>query len=304
MEISQTDIFEAEDGWLVTHRGWKYYFMDHNAANTLVQDIKTGNRTAEDLANLKRKPIRVISLSELTSTAPPLPIEMHPSTETMALGCFGYGSWEAPYWFIGPEQGMRKDEDLVRRVDVWLQLGGNELDDCREFHELLPEPRWHQQSPILQKTWKQLILFLLRFCNRPATMQDRRQYQRDHWGMSGQQTCVIELSGVPAHSYRESSKQKHRLLSSGEFEQIRNERIKIIRQRILKHRPKLVVMYGEREEKHWKAISNIKELFPDGSQPPGFVETTHPVSFQGVADAYWENLADRVRANMDASLAD
>jgi hypothetical protein len=27
----------------------------------------------------------------------------------MAEDFFGYGRWEAPYWFIGPEAGMGKD---------------------------------------------------------------------------------------------------------------------------------------------------------------------------------------------------
>jgi hypothetical protein len=28
----------------------------------------------------------------------------------MAQNCFGYGRWDAPYWFIGPEQGKGNDE--------------------------------------------------------------------------------------------------------------------------------------------------------------------------------------------------
>jgi len=24
----------------------------------------------------------------------------------MGSGCYGYGRWEAPYWFIGPEEGQ------------------------------------------------------------------------------------------------------------------------------------------------------------------------------------------------------
>jgi hypothetical protein len=29
----------------------------------------------------------------------------------MARGCYGYGNWKARYWFLGPEQGMSKDEE-------------------------------------------------------------------------------------------------------------------------------------------------------------------------------------------------
>lgn len=31
---------------------------------------------------------------------------MHDRILEMAKRSFGYGRWEAPYWFIGPEQGM------------------------------------------------------------------------------------------------------------------------------------------------------------------------------------------------------
>jgi hypothetical protein len=38
----------------------------------------------------------------------------------MALGCYGYGRWGAPYWFIGPEQGQsrRENDDLRPRLEV------------------------------------------------------------------------------------------------------------------------------------------------------------------------------------------
>jgi len=44
----------------------------------------------------------------------------------MAHGNYGYGRWEATYWFIGPEQGMglHEDNDLTLRVQAWLELGG------------------------------------------------------------------------------------------------------------------------------------------------------------------------------------
>jgi hypothetical protein len=61
----------------------------------------------------------------------------------MAGRCYGYGRWDAPYWFIGQEQGMARDEknNLKPRVEAWLYLGGCELSDCREFHERIGEKR-------------------------------------------------------------------------------------------------------------------------------------------------------------------
>lgn len=38
---------------------------------------------------------------------------------------YGHGRWSAPFWFIGPEPGMKKreGENLVARCQAWLDLG-------------------------------------------------------------------------------------------------------------------------------------------------------------------------------------
>lgn len=81
----------------------------------------------------------------------------------MGLRCYGYGRWGAPYWFIGPEQGQAPEEndDLKPRVQAWLGLGGCDLTDCREFHVLIGEKRWHPERPKLQSTWRPLLLLLM-----------------------------------------------------------------------------------------------------------------------------------------------
>src|SRR6266404_6945129 len=120
----------------------------------------------------------------------------------MARHCYGYGRWAAPYWFIGPEQGMGRSEndDLTRRVEVWCALGKHELDDCRKFHQRIGEDKWHRTRPRLQSTWRPLILLLMTYLDRPADNERLRNYQRDEWGTLNGETCVIELCGIPAHS--------------------------------------------------------------------------------------------------------
>src|ERR1700676_215023 len=83
----------------------------------------------------------------------------------MARGSYGYGRWEAPYWFIGPEQGMgdheREDSEsaLEARVAAWIKLGRLDLNDCRKFHCEIGEKNWHCKEPVkLQKTWTPLLL--------------------------------------------------------------------------------------------------------------------------------------------------
>ena len=231
-------------------------------------------------------------------------MQIDPSICKMALGCYGYGSWDAPYWFIGPEQGMASDKDIQLRVEAWLGLGENELDDCREFHEHIGEMKWHGKRPKLQKTWKQLMLLLMAFLGAPKDIigkpKDKTslcEYQRDHWGRLNDETCVIELSGLPAHCYRTSKKQTHELFEQGQFEVIREKRIASIGKRILLHKPTLVVMYGRKEMAHWEEIAGVAREFPKGVRPSILAFPSHPVSFEGVKNTYWEELGTSLRNN-------
>src|SRR6185437_9669223 len=135
----------------------------------------------------------------------PMNPNRHVNTEAnlqeMARQRYGYGKWNAPYWFIGPEEGMAFDEDIQRRIRAW---GHCDLNDCRKFHERIGEHRWHEAPVKLQKTWKQLILCLMAFKGQqldPRKQEHKvflRNYQSRHWGMQNGETCVIELSGLPA----------------------------------------------------------------------------------------------------------
>jgi hypothetical protein len=77
-------------------------------------------------------------------------------------------------------------------------------------------------------------------------MESLREYQRDRWGRVKEgETCVIELSGLAARSVREA-------IDRARF---REERIQIIRQRMLSSRPVFVVMYGFNEKPGWGRIA-------------------------------------------------
>lgn len=53
---------------------------------------------------------------------------------------FGYGRWEAPYWFIGMEPGATEE---ASSYESWLRLGGGELIDCKQHHLDTNFTRWH-----------------------------------------------------------------------------------------------------------------------------------------------------------------
>jgi hypothetical protein len=61
---------------------------------------------------------------------------MNEDERALALTCYGYGRWNAPYWFIGPEQGQGKWENkaLIERARAFRKLNRDGLCDCRAFH--------------------------------------------------------------------------------------------------------------------------------------------------------------------------
>jgi len=171
--------------------------------------------------------------------------------EEMALRCYGYGRWEAPHWFIGPEQGQGS-ESLECRIKAWKDLGAKELCDCREFSQRICDDRWHRQTPERQRTWTPLICLLMGFLERSTDKDSLAAYQRDRWGrLSESETCVIDLMGLPAKNLKTPRDRKTFL----------KERIMVIRDRIAVHRPKLVVMYGKGQKDSWERI--VQRTFPE-----------------------------------------
>lgn len=204
----------------------------------------------------------------------------------MALRFYGYGRWGARYWFIGPEQGQARKEnnDLQPRLKAWKELESPEICDCEQFHRAINEHRWHRGEK-LQSTWRPLILLLMKFRKWPADKESLRGYQRSAWGSTHGETCVIELSGLPANN----------LSISRDRESFLPERIKLIRDRMRENHPQLVVMYGARQRQRWEKIAG-------GSFPPENILvsngtilafTRHPVSY---GNAYWEDLGQRLRS--------
>lgn len=226
---------------------------------------------------------------------------MNKDEEDMARGFYGYGHWDAPYWFIGPEQGMGRHEgDVSRRVRAWQDLGKRDLNDCREFHRHIDELRFHFKEPVaLQSTWRRLMLLLMTFQGGKLTgdkLKDQeilRAYQRDRWGVRDKElgeTCVIELSGLAAPSLKESKETGQHL----------QERIRYIRNKMRDNRStlRLIVMYGKGQKNSWDQIAG--KVFPAG--PESFLIdglmilafTSHPNAHR-LTDQCWEKVGETLR---------
>jgi hypothetical protein len=232
----------------------------------------------------------------------------------LAENCYGYGRWDADYWFIGLEEGQAPWEknDFSRRAEVFRELNkrdGNGLTDCREFHDEIGEKRWHHKNPKtgkidLQSTWRYLVLllFAVKECPKVDLLRDdlKRVYQAERWGVKDNvagETCVIELSGLPANNSTVSKERPKDVQE--QLGAIVPNRIKRIRHELTDNpKRRFVVMYGMTQKKNWERIAGcrLQEGVPARVGLTTFIVAKHPVAFfaKGTSkDEYWIELGKK-----------
>lgn len=206
----------------------------------------------------------------------------------MARRGFGYGRWDAPYWFIGLEEGKGPGEsaDNSTRVQAWHRFEKDGLCDCRAFHFEIKESRLHCEHPRLAPTWRSLILLLKGFLDEDRSTERLRQYQRDRWGSSTGETCVIELSGTAAKG----------LAVDVDRDKFLEERIQFIRRKLGARPPTFVVMYGVTRRSDWERLVGCR-LERDRIVRQGqtlYVMSRSPTA-RGGTNAAWLSLGIRLR---------
>ncbi|HEY5330773.1 MAG TPA: hypothetical protein VIJ79_12870 [Acidobacteriaceae bacterium] len=184
----------------------------------------------------------------------------------MAENSYGYGCWDGPYWFLGPEQGMSKSgsDTLEVRNAAWHKSDRLQLDDCKKFHEDIGESRWHGEAkkpsgrPYLQSTWRRLIAASLGYEGKDAGELDQWAYQRNELGRHNGKTCIIELSGLAATSLADERDRKKFL----------GTRLDNVNKKIDAHGPAFLILYGKTPgcAKAWAELSaNSDELLSQSS---------------------------------------
>ncbi len=159
---------------------------------------------------------------------------------------FGYGRWDAPYWFIGMEPGGTDDH---ASYEVWMQLGGTELIDCRAHHLGTNFAKWHGgHRPPTQPTWRRLIQLLLGYEGKRAGSDAVSIYQRDSWGAQKGDTALLEVSALHAKN----------LVTSVNRNEYLDERTAILKKRLETNRPKFVVFYGLGYKNIYEKITNAR----------------------------------------------
>jgi hypothetical protein len=160
---------------------------------------RSPSQKAARIRHLRRAYQTNVGLGEM----PPKPIESRtrlprPSVNpelTAAEHWYGYGAWDAPYWFIGPEPGMANAEgdNLIARCNAWARLCKGhplELIDCIDHHKAFHHMKFFERTirmkhpcldevmrPPTQATWRRLITLLLAYLGERTDTDMVGQYQ-------------------------------------------------------------------------------------------------------------------------------
>jgi hypothetical protein len=221
--------------------------------------------------------------------------------DQMAAKFFGFGNWDADVWFIGPEQGMSKDDTtLLTRFEAWKRMGSQDLLDCRKYHEEIAEHRFHTKGSNgkvePQHTWRKLIRTGLAYRGIDADQDAVLNYQANGWGSAEGNDCVIELSGLPAHSQGVKRAASADVLS---------KRIDEIAMRLASPKYKIVLLYGGGRNNNcavaWQRLTHGLEKRQFGlfticeSANATFVRCPHPTaSIKGNSNEEWIGLGKRL----------
>jgi len=166
-------------------------------------------------------------------------------------GFYGYGRYQANYWFVGLEEGgAGAIDDLRKRIEVWRRLGSHEVADLYDFHEGLGSNPWFGAKARRQSTWARLIQIVLTAEGRSSTNEEILRYQTTRLGRSGGETLLTELMPLPAKNlgtWYANGLNIPELRSRTEYTALVGpRRIAHLKQSIAEHQPHVAIFYGAR----------------------------------------------------------
>jgi len=195
---------------------------------------------------------------------------------------YGYGSWQARFWFVGYEEnGGDAPEEVAEKINYLynLRATGPTLCDIRELYRhvsfRIDGPRagkfatfhdhrfGHQAT--LHGAWKNLIAFVHGYKTEP--LPDLLTYQKNSFAVPSEQTeAWIQLYPLPAHNHAwyypwldlpQLPFLKSRTLYQ---EHLYPTRMHTILENMHVHKPEVVMMYGMENINLLK--KSIHEFFP------------------------------------------
>lgn len=212
---------------------------------------------------------------------------------------YGYGSWQAKIWFIGfEESGGNTPEEVAEKLNYFYQTHSSSkeavLSNLRELYKnvsaRLDGPRadlftnlsdYRFGSKAIQHgVWKNLIAFVHGY--RDKKLPDLLTYQKKSFATPSAQEAWLQLYPLPSphnhawyYSWLDMPKVPY-LKSRAQYqEHLYPSRIQCILQKIITHKPEVVLLYGMENinglkqsvleffsNAKFKTVKGVKQLIP------------------------------------------
>jgi hypothetical protein len=174
---------------------------------------------------------------------------------------FGYGTWDAPLWFIGMEEGGGTSEsEISSRLTKWSERGRKELEDLVSYSAELGITQWFGPAARLQPTWRSLARVLLGYEGIDETRKSLIQAQCARLGSEHGGAALLELLPLPSPGIRDwhyggmtdLSLLHDRATYTTQLLPLRAERLN---ERIRARQPRVVVCYGLAYRQAWERVA-------------------------------------------------
>ena len=191
----------------------------------------------------------------------------------------GYGRPDAPVVFLGMEEGLRRDADLL--ADLLARSAFEPYMDLVQAQSELDGPSsYFGEGAITQKTWRPMCDLMLRRKGIPSpTLRERVRYQADHLGRRDGDTLLAELLPYP-HS--DSGQWLYdsfgKFATRQEYEQkLLPHRLTLLAEALGTHPRELIVAYGKANWPHYKRLFHGVSWQPEGECEYGTWNGAHVV---------------------------
>jgi hypothetical protein len=225
----------------------------------------------------------------------------HDLIRAYAANFLGYGTWTAPFWFVGMEEGGGQSlTEFARRVQAWIDEGQPELLDLVSHQKRIRETESLSPPASLQRTWARLIRALHVAHGIEPSRDTLLDYQQTRLGRSGGETTLLELLPFPSSNTHDwlygglgipeyATRQKYRAA-------LRPSRVERITERIRQHQPRVAVFYGN--SRYWRDRLSLQPLATNIHHGQAgetlLIAIRHPTAY-GTTNAQWDEIGRMLR---------
>jgi hypothetical protein len=217
----------------------------------------------------------------------------------------GFGTPDAPLWFIGLEQGGGETlDELHRRLTAWQDVGAPVFADFPEYCRQIGESRWHGPAARIQPTLGRIIRIVLASRGIEATPERIRRYQAEAFATAGGETMIGELMPLPSRTVSDWIYGATGIPSlSTRTEYVRRfqpQRVALLREAINVAKPRAVIFLGITALETWKLVAGLELVAGAGGALWGnsthsrFVVSRHPTAF-GARNSDFEAIGHALR---------